>query len=245
VLNKLRNLPNSISPEEQILLERIIENYDLYLESLVEDGFFDYATIQRSLLDVLKLQEQVAKDIVSKYRIVFVDEYQDVNDVQNEIFGELCRHGAKLVVVGDDDQSIYGFRGGKVEHLVNFDKYMKNLGAKIEIKRLETNYRSTRQIVSDTSNFINSQSYLRLKKDLKASRDVRGPNVRIIQFDSDVAEARQIVDEISEMRRSNTIASFRSVGILCTSVKKRKYHFNLWALVTCLVKILWLSSCVF
>ena len=219
VLNRLRSLPNSISPEEQILLERIIENYDLYLESLVGNGLFDYATIQRSLLDVLKLQEQVAKDIVSKYRIVFVDEYQDVNDIQNEIFGELCRHGAKLVVVGDDDQSIYGFRGGKVEHLVNFDKYMKNLGTKIEIKRLETNYRSTRQIVSDTSNFINSQSYLRLKKDLKASRDVRGPNVRIIQFDSDVAEARQIVNEISEMRRSNTIASFRSVGILCTSVK--------------------------
>ena len=219
VLKKIRDSTHSLDQEAKVLLERIIENYDLYLDSLTEDGFFDYATIQRCLLDTLKLDKQVAKDIVRQYQIIYVDEYQDVNDIQNEIFGELCRHGAKLVVVGDDDQSIYGFRGGKVEHLVKFREYMNTLGVEIKVKRLETNYRSTKQIVSDTTEFINSQSYKRLTKNLEASRVASGPNVRIIQFDSDISEADQIVSEISDLRRSNTITSFRSVGILCTSVK--------------------------
>ncbi len=219
VLEKIRNSTHLSNPEAKVLLERIVENYDLYLASLTEDGFFDYATIQRCLLDVLKHKEETVKDIVSRYQTIYVDEYQDVNDIQNEIFGELCRHGAKLVVVGDDDQSIYGFRGGKVEHLVQFRDYMNALGVEVEVKRLETNYRSTKQIVSDTTKFISSQSYKRLTKNLEANRVANGPNVRIMQFDSDVSEADQIVSEISDLRRSNTITSFRSVGILCTSVK--------------------------
>ena len=220
VLEKMRATASSeLSPDDNMMLERILENYDLYLDALSADGLFDFATIQRRLLDSLKLHREIAKDIVAKFQNVFVDEYQDVNDVQNEIFGELCRHGAKLVVVGDDDQSIYGFRGGKVEHLVRFGDYMQTLGIKTAIKRLETNYRSTEFIVDATTKFINEQRYVRLPKKLKAKRAVQGSNVRVLQFASDSSEADWIVNEVSQMRRANTITSFRSVGILCTSVK--------------------------
>ena len=207
------------SQDDLTILERVLENYDLYLEALAVDGLFDYATIQRTLLNILRTETEITNNIVAKYQIVFVDEYQDVNDAQNEIFGELSRNGARLVVVGDDDQSIYGFRGGKVEHLVNFDQYMKTLGVKTKMKRLEFNYRSTQQIVDATTKFIGSQKYARLSKNLKAKREVIGPNLRVMQFDSDVSEAQWIVAEISKLRRANIITSFRSIGILCTSVK--------------------------
>jgi DNA helicase-2/ATP-dependent DNA helicase PcrA len=200
-------------------IHRVLENYHLYRAALTEDKLFDFATIQRTLSDLLQSDQKVARLVVQRYRTIFVDEYQDVNDVQNDIFLRLCELGASLTIVGDDDQSIYGFRGGKVEHLVGFGEQIKAIGSVAEIIRLEVNYRSTPEIVSATNAYINGQTYERLPKSLTADRSVHGPAIRAIQFDADLDEANWIVDEIVCLRTSGTITSFRSVGVLFTSVK--------------------------
>ena len=200
-------------------IHRVLENYDLYVAALSEDKLFDYATIQKTFLNLLKADQDIANQIVERYPSVFVDEYQDVNDVQNDIFLRLCEIGASLTVVGDDDQSIYGFRGGKVEHLVAFSERIKALGLTATILRLETNYRSTKEIVRATNAFVTNQTYERLKKNLVADRKVDGPEIRAIQFESNSDEAAWIVDEIVRLRATGTITSFRSVAILFTSVK--------------------------
>lgn len=200
-------------------LDRVLENYGLYRSALIEDKLFDYGSIQKTLFDLLTSDQNVAHQIVDRYRQVFVDEYQDVNEIQNDIFVRLCELGASLTIVGDDDQSIYGFRGGKVEHFVRFEQRIKRLGLAPEIERLESNYRSTPQIVRATNSYIASQRYARLPKDLVAHRDVDGPEIRAIQFESDSEEAKWIVDEIVRLRTSGTITSFRSVGVLFLSVK--------------------------
>ena len=198
---------------------RVLENYDLYRAALADDKLFDFATIQRTLLDLLESDQDIARQVIERYPLVFVDEYQDVNDVQNDIFLRLFAVGASLTVVGDDDQSIYGFRGGKVEHLVMFGNRIKALGSVAEILRLETNYRSTREIVKATSAYVTNQTYARLQKDLVPERVIDGPEIRAIQFESNTDEAAWIVDEIVRLRTSGTITSFRSVAVLFTSVK--------------------------
>lgn len=200
-------------------IQRVLENYDLYVAALREDKLFDYATIQRTLLEILKSDLDTAIRITERYPLVFVDEYQDVNDVQNNIFLRLCTAGAALTVVGDDDQSIYGFRGGKVENLVEFSERIKALGLAVETWRLEINYRSTQQIVCATDAYAKNQAYLRLQKNLVAHREIDGPNIRTIQFESNYDEADWIVDEIVRLRTLGIVTSFRSVGVLFSSVK--------------------------
>jgi DNA helicase-2/ATP-dependent DNA helicase PcrA len=211
--------PSALAELDSDLVARILESYQLYLEGLRHDGLFDFATIQRTILDLLRQQSGFAQKIVENFPHIYVDEYQDVNDVQHDIFVGLCAAGARLTVVGDDDQSIYGFRGGKVEHLVNFEKTLQGMAIPTTVSKLETNYRSTRSIVSATSAFIGSQKYERLKKSLVANRGVDGPQVIAVQFDSDEIEAEWIAESIAELRRTGRISSFRSVGILFNSVK--------------------------
>jgi len=198
---------------------RVLENYELYRAALAEDKLFDFATIQRTLLDLLESDQDIARQVIERYPLVFVDEYQDVNDVQNDIFLRLFAVGASLTVVGDDDQSIYGFRGGKVEHLVKFGDRIKALGSVAEVLRLETNFRSTKEIVKATNSYVASQTYARLQKNLVPDRDIDGPEIRAIQFESNSDEAAWIVDEIVRLRTSGTITSFRSIAVLFTSVK--------------------------
>jgi len=201
------------------LVIRVIESYQLYVDGLKQDGPFDFATIQRTILNLLRTKVGFAEELVTKFPHIYVDEYQDVNDVQNDIFITLCAAGARLTVVGDDDQSIYGFRGGKVEHLVNFEKNLRSKSIFTTVSKLETNYRSSKSIVRATSAFISSQQYERLKKSLVAHRSIEGPKVIAVQFDSDVTEAEWIAKSVSSLRKSGQISSFRSVGILCSSVK--------------------------
>jgi len=207
------------TPSKLDKLEQILENFQTYQEALAEDKLFDFATIQRTLLHILKSNAEITQLIVEKYPRVYVDEYQDVNDIQHQIFSHLCANGSTLTVVGDDDQSIYGFRGGNVKHLVGFEAKMMDQGVSTIVRRLEVNYRSTPEIVDATNKYISSQSYPRLVKNLSAHRNVLGPAPRALQFATDFDEADWVAKEISRLRRSNTITSFRSIAILCTSVR--------------------------
>lgn len=213
-----------LKDETRDQIYRVLENYDLYRGVLAQDKLFDYATIQRTLFDLLESDRETALQIVEHYPLIFVDEFQDVNDVQNDIFLLLFELGTSLTIVGDDDQSIYGFRGGKVEHLVEFGARIKALGRAIETIRLETNYRSTQSIVKATNAYITSQTYVRLKKNLVADRKISGPEIRALQFETNSDEAAWISDEIIRLRKHGMITSFRSVGILFTSVKS---HANI------------------
>ncbi|MCX6346383.1 MAG: UvrD-helicase domain-containing protein, partial [Actinobacteria bacterium] len=112
-------------------------------------------------VNILKFYPEIKKKYQNQFQYILVDEFQDTNLVQNEIILLLYSGENKIFVVGDDDQSIYSWRGAEVSNIINFDKNFSNT----MIIKLEQNYRSTRYIL-DAANELIKKNYSRSKKKL-------------------------------------------------------------------------------
>lgn len=143
------------------------------------------------LTETLKLLEypKVQRNYHNQYEYVFVDEFQDTNDVQMNIIKAL--HPQNLFVVGDDFQSIYGWRQAKPEYIINFQQYYPD----VEIIKLEENYRSTNPIIAAANNLI-AHNVNQTKKVLKAHKD--GPEIEYIEADNIANEVNLIAGKIQE-----------------------------------------------
>lgn len=151
---------------------------------------------------------------------VLVDEYQDTNGPQYRIIKALASGHRNLCVVGDDDQSIYGWRGAEVTHILNFKRDWPDA----KVVRLETNYRSTREIVSWANRLI-AFNRLRHGKTLRATRAGEPP--RVLQLEDEQAEAETVVQEIAARleRRERRPSDF---AILCrTNEQPRAFETEL------------------
>jgi DNA helicase-2/ATP-dependent DNA helicase PcrA len=127
-----------------------------------------------------------------RYRYLLVDEYQDTNRSQEEVLELLAGERKNLCVVGDDDQSIYGWRGAEVEHILRFSRRYPGAA----VVRLEENYRSTRAIVAAATSVIGRNRH-RHAKDLFTSRDP-GAAVRLVELPNDEEEAEFIAREVRD-----------------------------------------------
>ena len=124
--------------------------YHVYKKEYNRLGYISYDDQIERALDMLKTNERLAFMMSRKYRYIMVDEYQDINDAQAELIDVIARHHGNLVVVGDDDQSIYGWRGGSNKYLINFeDRYP---AAKQTV--FCDNYRSTDKILGACQQLI-------------------------------------------------------------------------------------------
>ena len=135
-----------------------------------------------------------------------VDEYQDTNNLQASLLKLLCATHENLCVVGDDDQSIYSWRGANIENILDFDTQFENT----KIVKLEQNYRSTEEILTIANNLI-SHNTTRYDKILKATRH-NGKKVQYIKSHDDKAEMKQIIESIQTLIAQGE--SYNDIAIL-------------------------------
>jgi superfamily I DNA/RNA helicase len=178
------------------MAQHILRRYDSALKACNAVDFDDL------LLLVLKLFREhlnILEACRAKYRYVMVDEYQDTNAAQFELVNLLCAEHRNLCVVGDDDQSIYGWRGAEIANLLDLEKHF----AEVKVVKLEQNYRSTTTILS-AANAVIKNNARRRGKQLWSTKG-EGNRIVLHTFESDEEEARTVVEEIEFLRMARRI----------------------------------------
>lgn len=189
-LNTLReDVPN------QALLGRthLPEALSTYRGLLQRKRYFDYSEILARALEELRGNARVRDHLSARLKHLIVDEYQDVNPIQEAVVCELQGLGAELCVVGDDDQTIYQWRGSEVENILTFSDRYPNVSQ----IRLEENFRSSEGIIETARRFI-EQNGARLPKAMKSAsmQDYEIGDICALQFDDPIAEAEHIASSL-------------------------------------------------
>ncbi|MFO7929381.1 MAG: DNA helicase PcrA [Candidatus Humimicrobiaceae bacterium] len=140
--------------------KQVARVYPLYQEKLYKANALDFDDLLMYMVDILKLYQEVRKKYQKKFQYILVDEFQDTNLAQNEIILLLSQNHKRICVVGDDDQSIYSWRGAEIKNIIDFDK---QFGGTDTIK-LEQNYRSTQNILDAAYQLIKQNENRKEKK---------------------------------------------------------------------------------
>ena len=169
---------------------RIVDIYALYAQKCKQAGVMDFDDILLNMNILLRDNPEAFESIAGRFDYIMVDEYQDTNFAQYLILKRLSQKHGNICVVGDDSQSIYAFRGAKIENILNFKKDYPNH----HIFRLEQNYRSTRVIV-DAANSLIAKNSARIPKECYSMGD-EGEKIRMIQAYTEQEEALLVASSI-------------------------------------------------
>ncbi|MCA3306321.1 MAG: UvrD-helicase domain-containing protein [Roseomonas sp.] len=171
--------------------------YEAYQARLKALNAADFGDLLLHVVTILRGHPEVLADYQRRFRYILVDEYQDTNLVQYYWLRLLAQAHRNICCVGDDDQSIYSWRGAEIENILRFEKDFP--GA--QVVRLESNYRSTRHILATASGLI-AHNTGRLGKTLRAGRsDADGEKVRVVSVWDSEEEARMVAERIEAARR--------------------------------------------
>jgi len=184
------NSPNAIENDRRAKKPEICRIYAAYRNFLKQAGVMDFDDILLNMNILLRDNPEALEDISSRFDYILVDEYQDTNYSQYIILKRLGQKHRNICVVGDDSQSIYAFRGAKIENILNFKKDYPDC----KIFRLEQNYRSTRRIVGAANSLI-SNNEGRIPKTC-FSEGEEGEKIRLIKAYSEEEEAILIASSI-------------------------------------------------
>jgi DNA helicase-2/ATP-dependent DNA helicase PcrA len=187
--------PGTMDAHGDFSLQTMIKIYAAYQEMCDRSGLIDFAEILLRSFELLKQQPQIRGHYQQRFRHILVDEFQDTNSIQYEWLRLLAGTESKVMIVGDDDQSIYGWRGAKVE---NIQQFLKDYPNPVTI-RLEQNYRSTGTILKAANSVIAHNSD-RLGKDLWTDGE-QGEAISLYTAFNELDEARFIVGRIREWKR--------------------------------------------
>ena len=186
---------------------RICDIYDLYAYKCKMAGVMDFDDILLNMNILLRDNPEALESIAGRFDYIMVDEYQDTNFSQYLILKKLGQFHKNICVVGDDSQSIYAFRGAKIENILNFKKdYPEH-----HIFRLEQNYRSTRTIV-DAANSLIARNSARIPKECY-SKGEQGEKIRLIQAYTEQEEALLIASSIVSRIQTES-AQYQDFAIL-------------------------------
>ena len=186
--------------------------YGMYQDILKREGKIDFEDQVWLVLDLFRQRPSILKEFQAKYRYILVDEFQDTNYIQFELLKLLAAKNHNLTVCGDDDQSIFRFRGASLANILNFEEYYP------ETKKivLRTNYRSTQAILDAAYQLIRQNNPNRLefkakiKKVLEATVESEGKSLHLLQFDNLSHEADRVAEiiqaKVDEGHRYSDIA---------------------------------------
>lgn len=186
--------------------ERVAQVYREYDRRLAESNGLDFDDIIAKAIDLLENDLEVRTRYQNKFRYVLVDEYQDVNFAQYKLCEILAGEHKNITVVGDDDQSIYSWRGSDYKNILRFEENFP--GAKVF--KLEENYRSTQTILAAAAELVaNNQN--RADKTIFTKR-AEGETVTVYGAETERAEARYVIEKIKELVREG--AAYRDFMVL-------------------------------
>ena len=196
-LNKQWTIPDLIERDYPHLydsLEGLLQLYERYVEYKKGKALLDYDDLLIKLKDLLAEEKELRRRISDTYRFIMVDEYQDTNRLQAGIVRLLAEAHDNVMVVGDDAQSIYSFRGANFRNIMDFPKDFPGT----KIISLEENYRSTQPILSLTNEIIR-RAQERYEKNLFTRKDY-GDTPLLIQAESEQMQSRFVCQKILEIR---------------------------------------------
>ncbi len=178
---------------QDVRLRQIGKVYVLYQKQLQESNVLDFDDIIMQTVRLLKQDSEVRDYYQRRFRYVCVDEFQDTNRAQMELTMLLGGHHRNIMVVGDDDQSIYKFRGATIDNILNFDRDLKEA----KLIKLEQNYRST-QTILDAANAVIKHNLGRKGKELWTDQE-GGDAIVLRKLNTQNDESRFIINTIMDM----------------------------------------------
>ena len=171
--------------------QRIADIYEHYQKRLKENNALDFDDLLVKMVDLFQTNPDVLEHYQDRFQYIMVDEYQDTNTVQFLLVSLLAKKYRNLCVVGDDDQSIYKFRGANIYNILNFEKVFPDA----QVIRLEQNYRSTQNILNAANGVIANNKGRKEKK--LWTENQKGELVHFKQYDTEYDEADGVVSRIN------------------------------------------------
>lgn len=217
---------NELVAPEQFRLEaggdfgqrKIAEVYEEYEKQLRANNALDFDDLLVKCVQLFQTQRDVLEYYQNRFRYIMVDEYQDTNTVQFELVRLLASGSRNLCVVGDDDQSIYKFRGANIKNILNFEKVFEDA----KVIKLEQNYRSTGNILN-AANAVISHNVGRKDKTLWTDNE-EGGKINFRQFDTAYDEAEYIVGDIKERVNKGEYAYNDNAILYRTNAQSRLFE---------------------
>ncbi|MDE7440387.1 MAG: UvrD-helicase domain-containing protein [Clostridia bacterium] len=221
-----------LDPEQygrKYAFERGIDNvviiYEKYCQRLKENNALDFDDLLTETLRLLRQDGETLEYLSDKFRYIHVDEFQDTNAVQYNIIKLLAKKHGNLFAVGDDDQSIYGWRGAEIENILRFDKDFPNA----KIYKLERNYRSTKSILS-LANCIIKNNARRRGKTLWTEAE-QGAKPQYYQAEEEAGEAlfaaRKILDGVAKGGKYSDYAVLMRINALTRPYEQEFAKYNI------------------
>ncbi len=196
--------------KNDIYEKTLLPLYKIYQQKLLDLNACDFGDLILHVVKILERHSDIREIYSNNFKYILVDEYQDTNYIQSRWLHLLSEKHKNICCVGDDDQSIYSWRGAEIKNFLEFDQVYKNS----KVIRLEENYRSSQNILSVASNLIaNNQN--RVGKTLKATME-EGDLVKLNCFKNGKDEATGISDEIEKKLKKKY--SFNNIAILVRAI---------------------------
>ena len=214
ILSKIGSLKDTLTDEEDYYKKYaddfknkvVARTFLLYQKKLKNSNALDFDDIINKTVKLFQTYPDVLNRYQRKFKYILVDEYQDTNRAQYELINLLAKGHKNLCVVGDDDQSIYGWRGADIRNILDFEKDYPSC----KVIKLEQNYRCTKKIL-DAANYVIANNEQRKPKKLWTENKT-GDNIKFYRAENERGEARFILDEIKDL--TSTDFKYKDVAIL-------------------------------
>ena len=213
VIDKWKNkglYPDEVKINPKDIYEKtILPVYKIYQHKLIELNACDFGDLILHSVKILEKNEDIRNIYSKNFKYILVDEYQDTNYIQSKWLNLLAEKNKNLCCVGDDDQSIYSWRGAEIKNFLEFDKIYQNT----KVIRLEQNYRSSKNILSVASSLI-SNNQNRVGKTLKSTME-EGDLIKLNCFKNGKDEAIGVSDEVEKTKKKY---SLNNIAILVRAI---------------------------
>lgn len=213
VASEISRYKNSFLTPDDAALQAEQKNYKLiakmykeYEEYLVQNNLVDFDDLLALTYKILDENPKLCEEISNRYQYIMIDEYQDTNDLQYKLLVKLCQTHENICVVGDDDQSIYGWRGANIRNILDFSENFPNA----KVVKLEKNYRSTKQILHAANELI-EYNRGRMGKVLESTKG-DGKEIELIEANDEAQEAGIIASRVKKLLKNG--ANPKEIAIL-------------------------------
>jgi len=213
IIDKWKNkglYPEEVNISKKDIYEKtILPVYKIYQQKLIELNACDFGDLILHSVKILEKNKDIREIYTKNFKYILVDEYQDTNYIQSKWLNLLAERNRNLCCVGDDDQSIYSWRGAEIKNFLEFDKIYKDT----KVIRLEQNYRSTENILTVASSLI-SNNQNRVGKTLKSTMEA-GDLIQLNCFKNGKDEAIGVSDEVEKIKKD---FSLNNMAILVRAI---------------------------